>query len=405
MNILQVHKFFWKRDGASNYFFSLSEGLQKKGHTVVPFSMMHPNNESSPYSKWFVSQLDLDQPSSVSIAKKIRSAGRMMYSLEAKRKITQLLSQEKVDVVHLHNIYHHISPSILPVIKKQGIPIVMTLHDYKLISPNYSLFHHGAVHEEDGEGWYVSCVKNKCMKDSRLQSVVVTAEMIFHHKIMRYYERLVDRFISPSEFLIDLCVKHGWPRSRFVHLPNPIDHHIFMPTFPDEGYVLYAGRLSEEKGLHVLLDAARQTPDIPYVLVGTGPMVGDIERRITVEKIHNVTCRGFLQGEKLQGVLRGARLMVLPAIWYENYPLSVLEAKAMGKVVIASNIGGLPEILPADLLCPVGDAKRLAGRIRSWYYMSPSVRTERGKELCRDTQATNDPEAHLNALVGLYQEL
>ncbi|MBP9760731.1 MAG: glycosyltransferase family 4 protein [Candidatus Magasanikbacteria bacterium] len=406
MNIVQAHKYFWHRDGASNYALFLSEELQKKGHTVIPFSMHHPSALPSPYSPYFVSEMDISDPQKVSFRKKIQSVGRMLYSLEAKRNMERLLSEHQVDVVHLHNIYHHISPSILPVIKKRNIPIIMTLHDYKLISPNYTMFHHGEIHEEDAVGWYGTCVKNKCMKDSRIQSRVVRAEMIFHHKIMKYYERYVDQFIAPSQFILDICVKHGWNKNRFIHIPHPIDTtHVTPPTKKDGGFVAYVGRLSEEKGLHVLLDAAKKTPDISYKIVGTGPELLGITKRIHTEKISNVRCTGFQTGESLQKLLEEARLFVVPSLWYENYPLSILEPKALGKIVIGSRIGGIPELLPKELLVKPNDAKSLAQAIETWYYAPLQIRKKMSSTLRKQVEVNNDVETHIRRIEESYNNM
>src|SRR3989338_2357584 len=252
MTIIQAHKFYWRRDGASNYALDLASLLEERGHTVVPFAMKHTQNLKNQYERFFVSRMELGDASKLSLGQKMCYAGRMFYSFEARRRMQNLLRQEKVDIVHLHNIYHHISPSILPVIKKKGIPIVMTLHDWKLICPNYSMFHHGAVHEEDCRWWYGTCVKNKCFRDSRLLSSVVRWEMIFHHKIMRYYERYVDKFIAPSQFMMEKYVEHGWDRRKFVQIPLPIEKKQETRNKKqgeeDRGYVAYVGRLSEEKG-------------------------------------------------------------------------------------------------------------------------------------------------------------
>jgi glycosyltransferase involved in cell wall biosynthesis len=307
--------------------------------------------------------------------------------------------------VHLHNIYHHISPSILPLFKKRGIPVVMTLHDYKLIVPNYTMFHHGAVHEEDARGWYLSCVKNKCMKDSRAQSAIVTAEMIWHHKIMRYYEHYVDRFIAPSECMLETCVRFGWPREKFVHIPHPIDTKRFHVETKDNGYVLYIGRLSEEKGLHTLIDAAAKTPEIPYRIVGTGPLEADLQARVHTENINNVMFDGFQTGKALDELIAGARLSVLPSIWYENYPLSILEAKSSGKIVLGSDIGGISEMLPDDQLFSPGDHTALAALIRSWYDRSSAERTKVAKRERKETETINNPKKHVEAILSLYREL
>lgn len=330
----------------------------------------------------------------------------MVYSFDAKKNMTALLQQEKkVDIAHIHNIYHHISPSIFPVLKKNGTKIVMTLHDYKLISPNYTMFHHGGIHEEDAVGWYMNCVKNKCMKDSRSQSAIVTLEMIWHHKIMKYYERYVDQFIAPSRFIMNLCMRFGWDEKKFIHLPHPINTTHFSLTIEDQGYIAYVGRLSEEKGLHTLLDAATLLPHIPVRIVGDGPLDMVLRRRAEQEGITNIVFAGFETGERLKESIRGARMLVLPSVWYENYPISILEAKAMGKIMIGSRIGGIPELLPPDLLCEPNNAEHLAALIQTWYTASPQERLRRGQLLRDGVLVENDSMRHSEAIETLYQSL
>ncbi len=405
MKIVQAHKFYWHRDGASNYMLELSDMLENSGHTVIPFSMKHKKAQKSPYSSFFVSGMDIQSPSSLSFSKKIKYAGRIIYSIEAKKKITKLLQKTNPDIVHLHNIYHHISPSILPAIKKQNIPIVMTLHDYKLICPNYSIFHHGKIHEEDCLGWYTSCTKNKCMKDSYLYSAVAQAEMIFHHKIMRYYERFVDKFIAPSQFMIDMCVKYGWPRDKFVHIPNPVDTTKFALSKKDGEFVSYIGRLSEEKGIEVILDAAKQIPHIPFQIIGTGPLEKNLKTKIQQEKINNIEMCGFQTGKDLQTSYNNARILLAPSVWYENNSLSILEAQAKGKIVIASNIGGIPEMLPKNLLVKPNSPNNLAKSIESWYSASFKKRTKQGEELREDVKKTNNPKNHKKSVEKVYAEV
>src|SRR3989338_2853003 len=408
MTIIQAHKFYWRRDGASNYALDLASLLEERGHTVVPFAMQHPQNLKNQYERFFVSRMELGDASKLSLGQKMCYAVRMFYSFEAKRQIQKLLEKEAVDIIHLHNIYHHISPSILPVIKKKGIPIVMTLHDWKLICPNYSMFHHGAVHEEDCRGWYGTCVKNKCFRDSRMLSSIVRWEMVFHHKIMRYYERYVDRFIAPSRFIMEKCIEFGWPREKFVHIPLPVTSHKPRTTShenEDGEYVAYVGRLSEEKGLSVLFEAAKMTPEILYKIIGEGPMKEMLNVQCSMLNLENVRLEGFQTGKKLQQTILGARIIVVPSVWYENYPLSVLEAKAAGKVVIASEIGGIPEMLPQELLVRPGDAKGLAKKIKTWYDAPFEKRGEMGDRLRKEAGEVNDQGRHLQAILAVYAEV
>lgn len=397
-----IHKFFWRRDGASNYAWDLMDSLQHLGHTVVPFSMHHGKNMHSLYEKFFVAPLNLSDPSKLSFSNKVKAVGRLMYSFHARRQLKKLLKKERFDVAHLHNIYHHISPSILSLLKKHGIKIVMTLHDYKLIVPNYTMFHHGKIHEEDCDGWYRTCVAGKCMKNSRLYSRIVQVEMVMHHRIFNLYEKYVDTFISPSQFLISLCVKHGWNKKQFVHIKHPIDTVEYDIAVEDGTYVTYVGRLSEEKGLDTLLTAARLSPNIPFQIIGSGAMQPALAKRIKEEKLKNVELLGFLSGDALKAAMAKARIFVLPSVWYENAPISILEQMASKKVTIASDIGGIPELLPHALLCKPADPFTLAKKIRLWYDAPLEKRTQMGKTLHNKAKKMHNVAHHLKQVEGVY---
>lgn len=405
MNILQVEKYYWPQGGASRYALDLSDSLEEDGHRVIPFASVHSGNLPSSFSKYFVPALAWSGYGKASLWKKVQYAGHIMYSFDARTKMNELLGANPVDVAHLHTIYHQISPSILPVLRKRGIPIVMTLHDYKLLTPNYTFFHHGEIHEEDGRGWYLSCIKNKCFKDGRLPSTLITAEMIFHHKIMRYYERYVDLFLAPSVFIRDLFIRFGWDPKKIEHVPLPIS----VPANPSisggGSFVAYVGRLVEEKGLLVLLSAARQTPGIRYMLVGDGPLRPMIQAYIRKYGLKNVEVAGFKQEKAVREIVSQARLLVAPSVWYENYPLSVLEAKAAGKVVVASSIGGLPEMLPAELLVSPNNPDMLAQTIQKWFAASDEELARVGASLRNEVAQKNDAALHRETVLSLYNRV
>jgi len=405
MNILQAHKYFWRRDGASNYMIDLSRELDKAGHKVIPFTLNQEETFDSDYSEYFVSAYNLSTPDKYSLAKKIEIASKMIYNYEAKRNMDQLLHEVDVDLAHIHNIYHHISPSILPSISKQGASIAMTLHDYKLISPNYTMFHHGKIHREDCEGWYLNCIKNKCMKDSLVQSILVTLEMIIHHKFWRVYENYIDKFIAPSKFMKDICVEYGWEEDKFVHIPNPIDAEEFEFSEESGDYIAFIGRLAEEKGVEVLVEAAAKLPEIPFYITGSGPLSDQLKATVKQKKLDNVHFDGFLSGKDLKQRIRGAELVVLPSIWYENYPISILEAKAMGRIPIASDIGGLPEQLPEELLVEPDNAKALAAGIEKWFTESEQKKKKLRKKLRQEVETENNPQRHLEQILSLYRDL
>ena len=402
MQILQVHKYFWKRDGASNYMLHLSKLLKEAGHSVSFFSMKQKQSLTTPYSKYFVDEMKLDDPKRISFSKKIHHAKNIFFNTQARKKIERLLDEHPVDIVHLHNIYHHISPSILAPIKKKGVPIVMTLHDYKIISPNYTLYHHGSIHEEDARGLHLSCIKNKCHKDSRAQSTLLSAEMIFHHKIMRYYEKYVDAFIAPSMFMKNICAKYGWDEKGIHHIRHPIDTSSYSEKYENRGYVAYAGRLSEEKGIKTLLKAAMLTPHIPYKIIGDGPLSSFAKAFVNKHNLTNVDLTGFKTGAALTKLLSYARLHVLASEWYENYPLSILEAHALGKVVIATRMGGIPELVPDRQLVKPHSEQALAQKIATWFAYSEKQLKTAGAHARARVEKTNDPKKHLKQMLDLY---
>ena len=402
MNILQIHKFFYKRDGASNYMFELSELLHEQGHNVIPFSTNHPKNIKSPYSKYFVTYRDLSDTKNISFLQKIKIIDNFIYSHEAKIKLEQLLDNEvQIDIAHIHNIYHHITPSILPVLKKRGIKIVMTLHDYKLFSPNYSMFHHGKIQKKDAKGWYLKNIFGKSFDNSYSKSILVTAEMIFHHKIMNYYGKYVDMFIAPSKFMKDLYIEMGWPKDKITHITNPA-MPIKQQGFVEGKYVTYVGSLIEQKGIQYLLEAAQRLPEIPFMIIGTGQNQSEYKSFVKKHNIKNIRFTGFQTGATLKSLLQEARIVVLPSVWYENYPLSILEAKMAQKVTIASDIGGLPEIVPKELLVAPNDSNDLALKIQTWYVADKIKRQEMGKKLRAQVLDHNDPQKHVQKIIAVY---
>ena len=402
MKILQVHKYYWHRDGASNYVLQLSAWLGQAGYSVIPFAMQEPESLSSPYDKFFVSNLDLGKPGQLSLLTKMQATARLFYCREAVQNLRRLLATQKIDVAHIHNIYHHLSPAILPVLKKAGARVVMTVHDYDLISPNYSLFHHNAIHEEDAEGYYFSCVKNKCVKDSRVYSAIKVAEMIWQHKLKKDYENNVDTFIAPSEFMAKKLIKYGYDKRKIVVIPNPVAV-LEKSQLTKTGYIGFAGRLTVEKGVEVLLSAAKLLPHLEFKIAGAGPDEVRLQEICQEQKLTNVKLVGFKTGPALAEFLQQASILVVPSVWYENAPLSVLEPLAAGKIVLGSRIGGIPELLPAEFLFAPGNAEELADKIMYWQNVSVSERARVGKSLQALASYKYSPETHLKRILQVYQ--
>ena len=400
MNVLLINKFFYPKGGAEKSFFDTASLLREAGHGVSFFSMSHPLNLESPDSRFFVSTVDYDAPGP--LFRKIRGAARLLYSTEARKKLSERLRSTKPDVVHLHNIHHQISPSILPLLKESRIPVVMTLHDYKMVCPVYTLFQNGRICEKCGHGKYLHCLTGRCAKSSYAKSCLNMLEMFLHRTVLRLYS-LIDVCISPSLFLKNKLEELGFP-GPIVHLPNFIQSRAFE-SIPGgtEGRILYFGRLSPEKGLRTLLDAAG-TSRLAWVIVGDGPEKNRLAKAIRDRALTNVSLLGYKPVEALREEIRNSMFTVLPSIWYENQPYSVMESFALGKPVIASAIGGIPELVrdgrtgwtfrPGDSADLAEKAARLAG--------NPERIREMGREARRLVESDFSPADHYRKLMGIY---
>jgi glycosyltransferase involved in cell wall biosynthesis len=340
MKVLLVNKFFYKKGGAETVFFDTAKLLQDKGHEVSFFSMHDRNNVKSAYEKYFISNVDYE---SYSLKNSIKSSGRILYSIEAIRNIEKLIDDEKPDIVHLHNIYHQISPSFLSVLKKKKIPIVMTLHDYKLVCASYSMLNNLQVCELCRNGKYYNCFFKKCVKNSRAKSLLNTIEMYLHHNVFHVYN-LVDYYISPSQFLKNKVMEMGFS-GQIKYLPNFIQLAHFRPQYDwKENAFVYFGRLSHEKGLLTMIRAVKDL-DVKLKIIGDGLQKDVLQSIVRNQNIQNISFLGFKSGNELKDEISRSMAVIVPSEWYENNPMSVIEAFALGKPVIGARIGGIPELV------------------------------------------------------------
>ncbi|MBU1029409.1 glycosyltransferase, partial [Patescibacteria group bacterium] len=391
------------KGGAERYLFELRDLLIRHGHVVVPFAMKDGRNESTYWSDRFVSPVQTDR---VRLSwQGLRTAGRMLYSFEARRKFSGLLDEVKPEIVHIHNIYHQISPSILPEAKNHGIPVVLTAHDYKLIAPNYSLFHNGAICEHTKSNQYWSAVRARCVKGSFLASALAAAEMTLHRRLGLWHDN-IDRIIAPSSFLATLLEEKGIAKTKIVHIPHFIDATLWHPHY-DGDYALFVGRLSSEKGVETLVRAAALIKNIPVHIVGIGPE--DIRLHRIAEELgaDNIQFKGYLSGEALRHEYRHARFVVVPSVCYEVFGLSVLEAYASGKPVVASRLGGLSEVVregETGFLVSVSDPEDLAERMEV-LWNSPDKVQSMGQQARHLAETDYAPEVHYRRIMAVYNDL
>jgi glycosyltransferase involved in cell wall biosynthesis len=344
MKILQVNKFFYLKGGAEQVMFETAEILLEKGHEIGFFSMKHPYNKTTEYENYFVGNVDFNRRDDIH---SIKTAMRVLYSFKARQNIEQLIQTFRPDIAHLHNIYHQISPSIIHSLKKANVPIVMTLHDYKVVCASYSMIANGKICEACRYGKYYNCLYRNCVKASRMKSLLNTVEMYLHHKMLHIYD-LVDVFISPSQFLIEKLNYMGF-KGRIEHIPNFIDHVRFVPDYGiKEKSISYIGRLSHEKGLNLLIDAMSNI-DLTLKIIGEGPLKNELQAKVKYAGANNIVFMGFKSGTELREEICKSLFTVMPSICYENYPLSVIESFALGKPVVGARIGGIPELVKDNI--------------------------------------------------------
>ncbi len=319
----------------------------------------------------------------------------------------QLIKDTKPDIVHLHNIYYHLSPSILLVLKKYKIPVVMTLHDYKMICPNYKLYTQSAICERCRKHKYYQAIAHRCVFDKTMPSAMAALEMSVH-KIWGVYKKNIDLFISPSEFLKKKFGEWGI-ENKIEVVPNFISPSLRVAceaiSHSPCDYLLYFGRLTEEKGLLTLIWAMKQLPDIKLRIVGDGPLKEKLQN--LVDMPDNIQLVGYKSGDELAREIVGARAVVIPSEWYENYPMSALEAISYGKPIIAANIGGLPEIVrdqKSGLLFQSGNASDLVDKIKLLWDDTALARTL-GQAGQKQVSEENNPDVYYRRIKNIYENL
>ena len=358
MKILMVNKFLYPNGGSETYIFRLGEQLQKMGHEVQYFGMEHEGRIVGNHAESYTSNMDFHSGK----LQKLLYPFKIIYSVEARKKIRPVLQDFEPDVVHLNNINYQLTPSIIDEIryfgKKQDkhIQIVYTAHDYQWVCPNHMMMipSTGELCFACKGGKFDACTKNRCIHNSRIRSVLGTLEAYFY-KWRRTYGK-VDVIICPSEFMKKQLDTNPLLRKKTVTMHNfmpKMDSDTDLPDnsyqdanvwerllakLPDR-YVLYFGRFSEEKGVKLLCEVCKELTKVSFVFAGKGPLEDEISQ------LPNAINVGFVSGKALRKLIEGARFSLYPSQWYENCPFSVMESQVLGTPMIASSLGGIPELL------------------------------------------------------------
>ncbi len=402
MRVLQANKFHYLKGGAERYVFELSKLLTRNGDAVVPFAMRSKKNTLSHYDRFFVSEVQTDR---VRFDREgLRTAGRMLWSFEAAKKFSALCAAFPADLLHVHNIYHQISPSILAVAEQRRIPAVMTVHDYHLISPNYGMFSHGEIVEPSVRHPYWDTFQRKLIDGSTVKSALSAFEGWMHRVLDAYGH--ISTFIAPSHFVQEKLLAYGIPQGKIEIVPHFIDLEGRVPRYESEARVVFVGRLSQEKGVDVLLRAMKDVKDLDCAIIGDGP---EKERLMALAKdlgLENVEFLGALFGDDLDRELARAKAVVIPSQSYETFGLTALEAYAWGKPVIASRIGALPEVVregETGFLFDPKEPKELAEKLNRLpgSFARVDAMGRAGRHLA---ETEYNPGLHLGKIHRIYKE-
>lgn len=396
MKILMVNKFLHPHGGSETYMLKLGEYLTSLGNEVQYFGMEHPDRCVGNSAGCYTENMDFHNSS---ILKELSLPFKIIYSNEARKKISAVIENFKPDIVHLNNINFQLTPSIIYEIKKHGIPIVQTVHDTQMVCPNHKMYidRKQSTCRECLSGNYMNCIKNKCLHNSVPKSMLAAFESYFYHRKSTY--NLIDRFICPSKFMTEVMHNAGVDSHKLITLHDFCDKHTNLPPKNgDKKYVLYFGRLSPEKGIETLVDVCRELKHIQFVFAGTG------ELSESLKNIDNIEYVGFKSGEELNALIRNALFSVCPSEWYENCSMSIIESLALGTPAIGSDLGGTPELIfenETGLIFKAKDKQSLKNAIETLYNNPEKLAAM--SEKCIEKSNENNIEKYTEKLMDIYK--
>ncbi len=403
MRIILCHNNYKVAGGAEVFYHEVGRVLAEQGHEVAYFSAANDAVDS----KWRDYFPVVASYQTGGLINKVINFPRMVYNRDAKRAMAKLIADFKPDIVHAFAIYVQLTPSILDAAREAGVPVVMSCNDYKHICPNYKLYHHEKLCEECQGGKFYRPLINRCCHDSLSYSLASSIEA-YAHDWMNIYRKNVHTFLFASEFMAQKTDAF-WGKGSFKWriLRNPYDALKHSASLETGEYALYFGRIIDEKGVNVLLDASALARDVPLVIVGDGPDLDMLKRQADDQGLSHVKFLGAKWGAELDEILRKSRFVVVPSLWHENFPYVILQAFAMGRPVIGSNRGGITELVAhgeRGLVYEANDANALAQAMQK-LMIDDAMTQEMGGEAKRYADAEfNDLRFYAN-LMQIYDEV
>ncbi len=412
MKILAAEKYHFVTGGASRVFFETNRLLEARGHSVIPFTGAYPENLPTPYAKYFVPRFTMfggEETRRASAAGMIKAFADALYARDVAAAVRRIIADHRPDVAHLHTILYQLSPSLIEILKRRGVPVVQTLHDFSLACASRYLFADGAICERCRGGRYQNVLLRNCCNGSRPVSLMSFSARAVH-ALFKLYPGKVDLFIAPSRFVREKMIAWGLPARRIEIIPHFLSPAAPAPDLPavEDGTILYAGYLIRQKGIFTLLRAMAQLPRLRFRVAGRGPEGPAFAAAVRSLGLANVEILGFLDGDALAAAVRRASFLVFPSESYETFGMGILEAFLAGKPVVASNLGAYPELVEdgrrGGLLFEAGNAEDLASKIDR-LSRDEAVRTALGRSGRVYARRAHGPELHYERLMRAYERV
>lgn len=387
MKILQVNNVFSNKGGAEKVYFSTIDLLKRNGHQVIPFSIGSSNNEASEYSFNFINDRNW--------------LHNNFFSFEAQTKLKKIISREKPTVAHLHNIIGGVTYSIIPILRRNKIPIVSTVHDFRILCPAFVFVNSkNEICEKCKNGQYYHCALDNCSRRGTVKSLMLSAESYLRDYFIPYYKK-IDSFIAVSIFVKNKLLEVHPELNKKVTV-----NYNFSTEFSSEikkgDYFIYFGRLAREKGLPTLLEAFRQLKDLKLILVGDG----ELRKQIELEKPPNVEILGFRTGNELKSLIKDSFFVIASSECNETSSMMTIESNSLAKPVIGADIGGISELIDEGTTGFLFEPRNLTSLMKV-LMDSTQLNSDKYKNMCNSAYkfALNNfsPELHYNTLVSIYE--
>ncbi len=401
MRILQINKNYYVRGGADQIFFDSITGLQARGHEVSVFSTHNEKNLSNAYEKYFVPGVPSLKKQEW-ISEKLAIIRRMFHSSLVEARLSALILDTKPEVAHIHNAYRELSASTFLTLKKLGVPTVMTVHDMFPLCPNHSFMLGDGLAEEKLNKPY-KCLLHRCINNSFQQSLAGVAEA-YYYRYKKIWQH-IDRFICPSEFIQRKLIEYGFPAEKMRVVYNAVKTPASIPPLGTK--VVFLGRLHVEKGIRIFMAAAKELPEASIIVAGSGPEEAWVKKYIIDNNLKNVELRGFVSGTEWEKTMAEAKVVVVPAIFYENCSAAILEALSLKRLVVASNRGGNPELIidgQSGFLAEPENPDDVAQAIKKALALKGSG-VEAMQGAGNDILKKHTMEGYISALEKVYQEV